>query len=92
MPEKEDLQQAIDKLEGLEPSFEVCQKLAVYYYLYDRYYNRIQSNYHSDSEFMAAVSEVSLDTLLAIMDELMDAVAVINPKLHAGVLDKMRAH
>lgn len=91
MPTKEDLQQAIEKLEETETSFEVCQKLATYYFLYDKYYNRIHPNYMSDSEFMEAVANISLDNLLAIMDELMDCIAVINPKIYDGVLDKIRA-
>lgn len=92
MPTKEDLLQAIEKLEAGETSYEVCQKLVVYYYLYDKYYNRIHTSYTSDSEFMDAVADTTPDHLLAVIDELMDCVAVINPKLHANVLDKLRAH
>jgi arginyl-tRNA--protein-N-Asp/Glu arginylyltransferase len=92
MPTKEDLQQAIEKLEDTETSFEVCQKLATYYFLYDKYYNRIHPNYMSDSKFMEAVADISLDSLLEVMDELMECVAVINPKLHDSVLNKLRTY
>lgn len=89
MPTKDELLKAIANLEAGETSFEVCHKLAVYYYLYDKYYNRIHSNYVSDSEFMDAVGEITTDSLLAVMDELMDCIAIINPKLYQGVLDKL---
>lgn len=90
MPTEDELLKAIKSLEAGETSFEVCHKLAVYYYLYDKYYNRIQTKYASDSEFMEAIIDIDIDTLLATVDELMDCVAVINPKLYQNVLDKLR--
>lgn len=92
MPTEEDLLQAIDKLESEQANFEICQKLAVYYYLYDKYYNRIRTTYNSDSEFMSVVAGTSTDHLLAVMDELMECVAVINPKLYTSVLEKLEAY
>ena len=92
MPTREELQQAIELLESQAATFETCQKLAVYHYLYDKCYNKIQSHYTSDSEFMDAVADVGIDDLLAVIDELMECVSVINPKLYDSVLEKIRAH
>lgn len=90
MPTKEELQQAIEQIEAQDATLETCQKLAVYHYLYDRCYNKIQSHYNSESEFMDAVAGINIDDLLAIIDELMECVSVINPKLYNSVLEKIR--
>lgn len=92
MPTKDELEQAIASLEQQETSYEVCCKLAVYYQLLDRYYGKIKTKYNSNSEFMDAITNTNYDSLLAVIDELMECLAVINPKLYTSVLNKIKAH
>ena len=91
MPSKEELEQAIASLETQEPTYETCLKLSVYYQLYDRYYKGgFRSGYNSDSEFMASITNTDIDTLLSTIDELMDCLALINPRLYSKVLVQLR--
>ena len=43
-----------------------------------------------NSEFLDAIANTDIDTLLATVDELMDCLALINPKLYNTVLAKLR--
>lgn len=91
MPTKDELAQAINSLEAQEPTYETCLKLVVYHQLYDRYYKGgFITDYASDTEFMDAISNTDIDTLLATIDELMECLALINPKLYNTVLAKLR--
>ena len=45
--------------------------------------------YNSDSEFFKATNGMELDTFYSIVDELMETLQVINPRLYAGVLRKI---
>ena len=92
MPTKEDLLQAIENLENQTPSFDTCCKLNTYYSLLDRYYGNTPAGvtYNSDSEFMQAAGQTDINTLYAVIDELMECLALVNPKLYNGVIVKMR--
>lgn len=91
MPTKDELAQAINNLEAQEPTYETCLKLVVYHQLMDRYYKGgFRTSYSRDSEFMDAIKNTDIDTLLATVDELMDCLALINPKLYNTVLAKLR--
>ncbi len=92
MPTKEDLQQAITSLEAQEPTFDTCSKLNVYYSLLERYYGNTPKGvtYNSDSEFMKCAGKSDINTLYATIDELMDCIVLVNPKLYEGVLAKLR--
>lgn len=45
--------------------------------------------YFGESDFLLAVETKSLRKIMAIMDELMTALAVLNPKLYDSVLRKI---
>lgn len=46
---------------------------------------------NSDSEFSQAVNDRDVNEIMPIIDELMDTLKVINPRLYAGVLRKLLA-
>lgn len=90
MPTKEELEQAIYNLENAEASYEVCLKLAVYHSIMDIYYkDSPRIKYTSDTEFMDASKDVGLDELFSIMDELMECLKLINPRLYNSVITKL---
>ena len=92
MPTKEELEQAIANLEALEPSYDTCSKLNVYYSLLERYYGNTPAGvtYNSDSEFMKAAGQADINVLYETIDELMECLALVNAKLYQGVLIKLR--
>ena len=50
----------------------------------------VQADDGSASEFMRLVSVVDINDAVAIMDELMDTIQVMNPRLYAGVIRKLK--
>lgn len=46
-------------------------------------------NYNSDSEFFQAANGMELDSVFAIVDELMETLQIVNPRLYAGVIRKI---
>lgn len=91
MPTKEELMQAIDNLEVQEPTFDTCHKLYVYNSLLDRYYGNTPTGvlYNSDSEFMKVAGHSDINKLYEVVDELMECLALVNPKLYNGVIAKL---
>ena len=49
--------------------------------------NTIEIN--SDSEFARAVNGMDLDEFLSIMDELMDTLQIVQPRLYSAVMNKL---
>ena len=45
--------------------------------------------YHGDTDFLLAVENKDEHDVMMIMDELMSALSVLNPKLYAGVMRKI---
>ena len=45
--------------------------------------------YNSDSEFSRIIKDKSIDDVLSVMDELMETLNVINPRLYEGVMAKL---
>lgn len=80
-----------------EPNANTCMKLASYYTILDHirpsYSNAVeptgQVEYNSGSEFSAAVRGQDVKKVLEIMDELMDALMVLSPKLYNATMDKI---
>lgn len=102
MLSKADLLRAIDELEDAAPTFENCQKMATFYTLLNALYRSREETpkqeptreeligYHGDSEFLETLEGFPANEAWAIMDELMEAVQVLQPKLYASVLRRLR--
>lgn len=50
---------------------------------------RDNRTYDSDTEFMQAVKDMDTDKVWAVMDEIMSALAVYNPRLYAAAMRKL---
>lgn len=103
MIREEDLLDAIAKCHGeRNPNSNTCIKLAAYYTILDNlrtesrpemkgYSNASeQVRYDSGSEFCKAIQGLSVDEVLPVLDELMDSVEVLIPKLYNATLRKLR--
>lgn len=45
--------------------------------------------YESNSEFMKMIKDKNINDILPIMDELMNTLQIINPRLYDGVMSKL---
>lgn len=88
MPTKEELEDAIYKYENTPASYQNCQSLAMFYYLYDRLYGSDQKfeNGYSYENFKYKIGP---DKFWEVFDELLEALQVLNPKLYGSVIKKL---
>ena len=99
---EQDLRSAIAECQGQKnPNANTCIKLAAYYTILDHitgepptvknlpvtgYSNSYL--YKSDSEFMKVIEGVDLDTVMQVVDELMDTLKAVQPRLYDAVMRK----
>jgi hypothetical protein len=99
---EQDLQEAIAECEGVRnPTAQMCIKLAAFYTIKDYMYGKPPDEgysyradekyiqYESDSEFGKAINGRKADQVWAILDEAMEAMQVLNPKLYANILNRI---
>ena len=99
---KSELLDAIEELEMSPATYQNAEKLATFYALYDHLYikkepvSRIESineviiDDYGDSEFLQAVAGKRADDAWMIMDELAEAVKVLQPKLYQATIDRLK--
>ena len=97
MIKESDLLEAIAECQGdKNPNANTCIKLAAYYTILDHLqetepkYSFSKGHYDSGSEFSGAVRGLEMDEILPVMDELMDVVRVLIPKLYNATIDKLK--
>lgn len=85
-----------------QSTFADCQKLSVFYSLYDKLYGSQSVSQQSfdnepktitvdnpDTEFMQIVSEIPTDNLINVINELMSLLQLTQPKLYQAVISKL---
>lgn len=98
---RRELENAIAECEKNPSTFNDCQKLAAFYTLYDHLYTdnepreqrtvyteTIIDNY-GDSEFFMAVQGRDSESVWEVLNELMSALQIVNPKLYNATLQKI---
>ena len=103
MIEKKDLLQAIAECQGIRnPNANTCLKLASYYIILDHIEERQKEmtvipnysyasapRYSSETEFGKMIEEMDEYEVMKIIDELMSALQVVNPRLYMSVIRKL---
>ena len=89
MINRKDLEIAVRELERSEPTYQTCSKLADLYIILDHLKSPV-SYYESGSEFMKAITGKDIKKVLGVMEELMEATQVLNPKLYENVLIRVK--
>ncbi len=101
MIREDELREAIASCEGEKnPNANTCYKLAAYYTIQDHLFERKQTeysyapspntiDYDSGSEFSEVINGRPMNEVLPILDELMDTIKLINPRLYAGVMRRL---
>ena len=101
---EEDLQEAIAECVGQRnPTANTCVKLAAYYTIRDNMYPRERAEepvfysraagpvveWSSNTDFGRLVAEHNISDILPVIDELMDTIQVLYPRLYANVMRKL---
>lgn len=101
MPTKDELFKAIEEVSKQPDTYTKCQKLATFYILLNSLYpeedfkNDINTQFQStipefgSSEFLQRIKGHDMGSVFSILDELMDAVKVFNPKLYNNTIQKL---
>lgn len=103
---KRDLDEAILECEGKRnPDSNTCVKLAAFYTIRNHMFPTEEAvqpergysysaggdiEYSSDSEFAQAIQGKTQEEVFSILDELMETVKVLNPRLYAGVMRRLQ--
>lgn len=103
MIKEQDLHEAIAECQGEKnPNANTCIKLAAYYTILNNIRGTEthsysfapepteQVRYNSGSEFSEAVNGMNVNDFIEVMDDLMEALQVLMPKLYYATLDKFR--
>ena len=101
MISERELLKAIQECENSPNSYANCEKLSVFYAIYNQLYGTLAEpspirkteyvvDFKSNSEFAEAVNGCESSTAWAVIDELMDALQAIQPRIYNSVLDKFR--
>lgn len=102
---EQDLQEAIAECEGQRnPTANTCMKLAAFYTIRDKMYpgqdvdpvprysfapDPVGASYDSDTEFMQIIRGMPTGRLLEVLDEIMTALSVLNPRLYQAAIRKL---
>lgn len=99
-----DLQEAIAECEGQRnPTSSTCIKLAAFYTIRDNLYPQDRAEepvfysraagpvveWSSNTEFGQFVADHDINNILPVIDDLMDTIQVLYPRLYAGVMRKL---
>lgn len=106
MIREEELQEAIAECEGVrKPTASTCLKLAAFYTIRDHMKPEPpvlsrsfapapeepeSVQWEGDSEFARVARGLPVSYIMPIMDELMETLEVLNPRLYQGVMRKIR--
>jgi len=98
MISERELQEAIAEVEARPSSYDQCAKLATFYGIYDHLYSKpenvatVEENIigeYGDSEFLKLVSGHKASAVMGTLDELMNVLKIIHPRLYNGVIRKL---
>ena len=90
---RRDLQEAIAKCQGQKnPTASTCIKLAAYYTILDHTpEDKPDYSYSSEppSEFMSIVRNRDLGEVMLLMDDLMEELQAVDPKLYYKTMERL---
>lgn len=85
----EEVEKTILELESKDTSYAVCEKLAYLYIVRDHIKPSGKIESKGTSDFMRTVSKKETVDVLKVIDELMQTLAVVQPKLYEVTLSTL---
>ena len=97
MLSRREIEQAIAELETAASTYQNCEKLASLYTVFDHMYGKTKTEFQTETEvgdygmsdFLQMIKGMKSEDAWLIMDELVSAVQVTNPRLYDSVLKKV---
>ena len=87
----QELQDAVETcLNEKDPNANTCIKLAAYYTIMDRMKPEQEGYSGSDSEFMAAVMRVGINNAMPIINDMMERLQAVNPRLYDWTIQRLK--
>lgn len=90
---RKDLIEAIEKCQGQKnPNANTCVKLAAYYTILDHTpedESELSFTNRPSSEFMSILNTKKMDDVLIVIDDLMENLQGVNPKLYYETMEKL---
>lgn len=91
----EEINKTILDLEQHDTTYAVCEKLSWLYIVRDHLTGQQQKqpvplSVSGDSEFLQAVDGKESTSVWSVMDDLMDTLKIVNPRVYESVLRKIR--
>lgn len=93
---KNELLDAMDELEMSPATYQNCEKLATFYMLYDHLYGDKRPMFetvrqtivdeYGNSDFLLSVAGSDAEKVFRILDELMESVKLLQPRLYEATL------
>ena len=85
------VESSIEELENSNMSYEQCRNLAALYSVRDNYYKKQKADEGlSGSEFMRTVAGLPVQQVFGILDELMDAVRIMNYSTYRATIQELQ--
>ena len=93
---RKDLLEAIEKCQGQKnPNANTCIKLAAYYTILDHTPDTVSEYSYaskpSNSEFMRIIKNKNKDDVLFAIDDMMEQLQAVNPKLYYETMESVNA-
>lgn len=94
MIDLDEVSRTIAELETRGTTYATCEKLAILYAVRDHFEKETLTGtgskiYTGGSEFLRAVSCKNNDSVWSVMDELMESLRLVQPKVYDGVMRKL---
>lgn len=98
---KSELLRAIEELEEAPATFQNAEKLATFYTLYDHLFTEgkmvqkpepareVKIDKYGGSEFLEAIAGEDAEHVWLIIDELMETIKALQPKLYQATMDRI---
>ena len=90
---RKDLIEAIEKCQGQKnPNANTCIKLAAYYVILDHTpedKSELSFTNRPSSEFMSILNTKEMDDVLIVIDDLMEDLQGVNPKLYYETMERL---
>ncbi len=83
---RRDLEKAVENMVKSEPTYEICARLADLYIILDHLKEALPQ---TESDFLKAVSGKNVGKVYDLMNELMEATQVLNPRLYENVMVRL---
>ena len=83
------VESSIAELENSAMSYEQCRNLAALYSVRDNYYRKQRVPDETGSEFLKAVSGLHVPDVLGVMDEVMQAVRIMNTRTYEATIKRL---